>query len=151
MIARYKKDQFVDKDSASADVTQARALSLLRYATQITTASLSSILRQLQLSADAQKPTQGQLDKDIIQQVHKLWKDTVSNNPGILGDIAADKYSKIGPFQEILRIYRDIKNSTATRQDRILAALREQSVKAWQNTQEMSSVQGLPIMYGVFV
>lgn len=153
MIARYKKQQCVNKDSSDKGVvTQGRALQLLRYATQATTSSLQPILKDLQLSGTlSQQPSKGQLDRDIIEQMHKIWKDSVSNNPGVLGNMSMDKYSKLGPFQEILRIYRDLKNSTATRQDRLLAALREQAVKAWENTQQMSSIQGKPVMHGVFI
>ena len=153
MIARYKKQQLVNKDSSEKrEATLGGALGLLRYATQATTVSLSPLLKlQQTYETLAWQPSQQQLDKDVVQQVHKSWKDRVSNDPGVLGNIAADKYSKLGPFQQILRVYRDLKNSTATRQDRILAALRQQAVKSWQNTQQISSISGLPVMHGVFI
>ena len=52
-------------------------------------------------------------------------KITQSINRSLAGKQNIEKYSRIGPYQEILRTYRDLLFDSATREQRLFAGIRQ--------------------------
>lgn len=151
MIPRFKQ-QYIAKESQVQDfVKLGDALSFVRH---ITEKHIQELQKLITVSTDTETkaPALQDLDlKTLDKAISQQYKKDVQTLKGSDSWYAISVYSALGPFQQIFRICRDIRASQASREDRLLKALRAQTAKAKANTKDISSIQGMPIMKGAYV
>lgn len=151
MIPRFKK-QYIEKKSQVQDfVKLGDALAFVRHITEKHIQQLQKLIA-VPTATETKAPALQDLDLNLLDKaIAQQYKKDVETLKGSESWYAISVYSALGPFQQIFRICRDIRASQASREDRLLKALRSQTAKAKANTKDISSIQGMPIMKGAYI
>lgn len=151
MIPRFKQ-QYTAKESQVQDFTKlGDALAFIRHITDKHIQQLQPLIT-IATNTETKAPSLQDLDLKLLDKaISQQYKKDVETLKGNDAWYAISVYSALGPFEQIFRICRDIRASQASREDRLLKALRSQTAKAKANTKDISSLQGVSIMKGAYI
>lgn len=150
-MERFKK-QYVGQNSQLQSFPILRdALQFIRSITQKHTQELQPIIN-IDSSTESTTPALYDLDPELLdRKTAKQYKIDIQKLKSSQQWQPVTAYSALGPFDQTFRICRDIRNSQATRQDKLLKAIRSQAAKAKANKADLSNVQGISVMKGAYI
>ncbi len=150
-MERFKK-QYVGQNSQLQSFPILRdALQFIRSITQKHTQELQPIIN-IDSSTESTTPAFQDLDPELLdRKTAKQYKIDIQKLKSSQQWQPITAYSALGPFDQTFRICRDIRNSQATRQDKLLKAIRSQAAKAKANKADLSNVQGISVMKGAYI
>lgn len=150
-MERFKK-QYVGQNSQLQSFPILRdALQFIRSITQKHTQELQPIIN-IDSSTESTTPALYDLDQELLdRKTAKQYKIDIQKLKSSQQWQPVTAYSALGPFDQTFRICRDIRNSQATRQDKLLKAIRSQAAKAKANKTDLSNVQGISVMKGAYI
>lgn len=157
MIVRYKLPAAVDKEQSNAQVHASLATvnNYIRCIQARSTKAMCSCVAGAQAYiGDTQGvPNTQQLQALMDKAMAKQWlQDVLQLRQSFSDDFQISMQQQaLGPHQQIIRVARDLRNSSATRKERIQQALCGQIRKAKANSQDISAIQGVQLMKGCFL
>lgn len=150
-MERFKKQYVVQQSQLQSFPILRDALQFIRSITQKHTQQLQPIIK-IDSSTQATTPAFQDIDLQTLdKETAKQYKIDIEKLKASQQWQPITAYSTLGPFDETLRICRDIRNSQATRQDKLLKAIRSQAAKAKANKSDLSDVLGISVMKGVYL
>lgn len=155
-MIRTNSQPVIEQKLAARTPCLAQANAYIRYISDRHIADIQTLLKMQQVQPIGQnrmQPAKNNLNLQVLDKgMADQWMQAIAQakgNPQQIQPLSI--YSTLGPFQETQRICRDLMNSTATRSDRILAAVRTQMAKYKANKHQMSVLDGIQICHGVFL
>lgn len=150
-MERFKKQYVGQKSQLQSFPILRDALQFIRSITQKHTKELQPII-SIDSSTESTTPAFQDLDPKILdRKTAKQYKIDIQKLKASQQWQPITAYSALGPFDQTFRICRDIRNSQATRQDKLLKAIRAQAAKAKANKADLSNVQGISVMKGAYI
>lgn len=150
-MERFKKQYVGQKSQLQSFPILRDALQFIRSITQKHTKELQPII-SIDSSTESTTPAFQDLDQEMLdRKTAKQYKIDIQKLKASQQWQPITAYSALGPFDQTFRICRDIRNSQATRQDKLLKAIRAQAAKAKANKADLSNVQGISVMKGAYI
>lgn len=150
-MERFKKQYVGQKSQLQSFPILRDALQFIRSITQKHTQELQPII-SIDSSTESTTPAFQDLDPELLdRKTAKQYKIDIQKLKASQQWQPITAYSALGPFDQTFRICRDIRNSQATRQDKLLKAIRAQAAKAKANKADLSNVQGISVMKGAYI
>lgn len=150
-MERFKRQYVGQKSQLQSFPILKDALQFIRSITQKHAQELQSIIN-IDSSTESTTPAFQDLDPKILdRKTAKQYKIDIQKLKSLQQWQPITAYSALGPFDQTFRICRDIRNSQATRQDKLLKAIRSQAAKAKANKADLSNVQGIAVMKGAYI
>lgn len=151
MIKRFKGTYIATQSAIDGFPKLGQALSFIRDVTQQHTNEIKSLIKS-DVSTETKKPALKDLDiKQLDKAIAQQFKLDIEHLKGSQQCPPMGIYSALGPFDQIFRICRDLRVAQATRQDRLLKAVRTQVAKAKANSKDISNIPGLSIIKGTYL
>lgn len=150
-MERFKKQYVGQKSQLQSFPILKDALQFIRSITQKHAQELQSIIN-IDSNTESTTPAFQDLDPKLLdRKTAKQYKIDIQKLKSSQQWQPITAYSALGPFDQTFRICRDIRNSQATRQDKLLKAIRSQAAKAKANKADLSNVQGISVMKGAYI
>lgn len=150
-MERFKKQYVGQKSQLQSFPILKDALQFVRSITQKHAQELQSIIN-IDSNTESTTPAFQDLDPKLLdRKTAKQYKIDIQKLKSSQQWQPITAYSALGPFDQTFRICRDIRNSQATRQDKLLKAIRSQAAKAKANKADLSNVQGISVMKGAYI
>lgn len=150
-MERFKKQYVGQKSQLQSFPILKDALQFVRSITQKHAQELQSIIN-IDSNTESTTPAFQDLDQKLLdRKTAKQYKIDIQKLKSSQQWQPITAYSALGPFDQTFRICRDIRNSQATRQDKLLKAIRSQAAKAKANKADLSNVQGISVMKGAYI
>ena len=150
-MERFKKQYGVQQSQLQSFPILRDALQFVRSITQKHTQQLAPVIK-IDSSTESTTPAFQDLDQETLdKETAKQYKIDIQKLKASQQWQPITAYSALGPFDETFRICRDIRNSQATRQDKLLKAIRAQVAKAKANKFDLSNIDGVSVMKGAYI
>ena len=156
MIARATTMQYISDEPTEATASVQTVDSFVRYIQGKNTKLLCSCVDNIDsFIAPGQQPSQRALqllmDEDTAQQWQQDMLQLQEKLQQRFDVQPSTTVQALGPYQEVVRTARDLRNSIATRKQRIQQALLGQLKRARANTKDISAVQGVQLTKGFYL
>lgn len=156
MIARVYFPRHVSQDATSVVSSLQQVNKFVRYIQAQNTKTLCSCVQGIDnYLGQGQQPSQNALqrlmDKDTAQQWQKDMLSLRQQLQSKFGMQPSTVPQALGSHQQVVRTARDIRNSVATRKQRIQQAILGQLKRARANTKDISAVQGIQLSKGFYL
>ena len=150
-MERFKKQYVGQKSQLQSFPILRDALQFIRSITQKHTQELQPII-SIDSSTESTTPAFQDLDPELLdRKTAKQYKIDIQKLKASQQWQPITAYSGLGAFDQTFRMWRDMRNSQATRQDKLLKAIRSQAAKAKANKADLSNVQGISVMKGAYI